>query len=66
VQKTLFSELDETEQRIYELIINEGEMTIDSICRSLDLPVNKLSSLLLQMEFKGIVKFYPGNVYRVK
>ena len=37
----------------YELISKEGEMTIDSICRTTGIPVYKLSSLLLQMEFKG-------------
>ena len=64
VQKTLFSELDETEQKIYELIMKEGELTIDQICRSLDFPISKLSSQLLQMEFKGLIRCYPGNVYR--
>jgi len=64
VQKTLFSELDEMEKLIYEVIIKEGEMTIDNICRTIEIPVYKLSSILLQMEFKGMVKCYPGNVYR--
>ncbi len=64
VQRTLFSDLDESEKTIFELLIKEGEQTIDTICRSLDIPVHKLSSLLLQMEFKGIVKCSPGNVYR--
>lgn len=64
VQKTLFSEMDETEQKIFELIMKEGEMTIDNICRTLDFPINKLSSQLLQMEFKGLIRCYPGNVYR--
>ena len=64
-QKSLFSDLNDTEQRIYELIMKEGELSIDNICRTLEIPVNKLSSLLLQMEFKGVVKCYPGNVYRV-
>jgi DNA processing protein len=64
VQKTLFSELDDTERLIYELISKEGELPIDSICRSLEMPVYKLSSILLQMEFKDLVKCYPGNVYR--
>jgi len=64
VQKTLFSELSEPEQKIYELIMKEGELTIDSICRSLEIPIYKLSPLLLQLEFKGVVKCYPGNVYR--
>jgi DNA processing protein len=65
VQRTLFSELDDQEKAIYELISKEGELTIDSICRTLDIPVHKLSSQLLQMEFKGILKCSPGNVYRV-
>jgi DNA processing protein len=65
VQRTLFSELSETEQKIYELITREGELTIDLICRILDLPINKLSAELLQMEFKGLVKCFPGNVYRI-
>src|SRR5450759_1942987 len=64
VQRTLFSELDDTEKLIYELLTKEGELTIDTICRSLEIPVYKLSSLLLQMEFKGLLKCSPGNVYR--
>jgi len=64
VQKTLFSEMNDSEKQIFELISKESELTIDAICRSLDMPVYKLSPLLLQMEFKGLVKFYPGNIYR--
>jgi len=64
VQTTLFSEMDETEQRIFDLIRKEGEVTIDQICRDLDIPISKLSSRLLQMEFRGLVKCFPGNVYR--
>jgi DNA processing protein len=65
VQRSLFAELNDTEKSIYELISGEGELTIDTICRSLDLPVFKLSSLLLQMEFKGVIKCYPGNIYSI-
>ena len=64
VQRTLFSELDPTEKSIFELISAEGEIAIDSICRSLELPVFKLSAILLQMELKGLIKCYPGNIYR--
>jgi len=64
VQRSLFSELDETEKLVYELIAKDGEITIDSICRTLGIAVYKLSSLLLQMEFKGMVKCYPGNIYK--
>jgi DNA processing protein len=61
----LFSELDDTEKLIFELLSKENELNIDAISRSLDFPVHKLSSILLQMEFKGLVKFYPGNIYRI-
>jgi DNA processing protein len=64
VQRTLFSELDDHEKLIYELLVKNGEMNIDAICRSIEIPVYKLSSLLLQMEFKGLLKCYPGNLYR--
>jgi DNA processing protein len=64
IQKTLFFDLSETERRIFELLSKQGELTIDTICRSLDIPVYKLSSLLLQMEFKGLLKCSPGNLYR--
>lgn len=64
-QKSLFpTGLNADEQNIYNMIMKEGEATIDSICRSLNIPVQKLSSALLQMELKGIVKCYPGNLYR--
>ncbi len=65
VQRSLFSDLDDQEKMIYELISKEGELAIDFICRTLGIPVHKLSSQLLQMEFKGIVKCYPGNIYKV-
>jgi DNA processing protein len=64
VQRTLFSDMDESEKQIFELLMKHGELNIDTICRSLEIPVYKLSSLLLQMEFKGLVKCSPGNVYR--
>jgi DNA processing protein len=64
VQRMLFSELEDNEKLVFELISKEGELPIDVICRSLEMPIYKLSSLLLQMEFKGLLKCYPGNLYR--
>jgi len=64
IQKTLFSDLDENEKIIYELLVSQGEQTIDAICRTTGFPVHVLSSMLLQMEFKNSVRCYPGNVYR--
>jgi DNA processing protein len=65
VQKALFSDLTDREIQICELLHKKGEMTIDTICRSLEIPVFKLSSMLLNMEFNGILKCLPGNIYRL-
>ncbi len=65
VQRTLFNELSDSEKLIFEEVSRNGEMNIDHLCRAVDIPVYKLSSLLLQMEFNGLIKCYPGNLYRV-
>jgi DNA processing protein len=65
VQKSLFAEMDDTEKNVFGVIRELGEPTIDTICRTLDIPVYRLSSILLQMEFKGIIRCYPGNIYRI-
>jgi DNA processing protein len=65
VQRTLFNELSDSEKIIFENLNKIGEMNIDHLCRVVDIPVYKLSALLLQMEFNGIIKCYPGNLYRI-
>ena len=65
VQRLLFSEMSDVEKIVYEKINKDGEMNIDTICRSTGIPVYKLSSMLLQMEFNGIIRCYPGNIYRI-
>ena len=64
-QQLLFSELSDDERLVFENINREGEMNIDHICRVTNIPVYKLSAMLLQMEFNGIIKCYPGNIYRI-
>jgi DNA processing protein len=65
VQRTLFSDLNDTEKLVYELLGKQGGLTIDTICRSLEIPIFRLSPTLLQMEFKGLLNCYPGNIYRL-
>lgn len=65
IQQTLFVELNDDEQKIYDIIVEGGEADIDTICRTSGIPIYKLSPVLLQMEMKGLLKFYPGNIYRI-
>lgn len=64
LQRVLFSDMSDPEKMIFDLLSKENELTIDAICRTLEIPVQNLSPLLLQMELKGLVKFFPGNLYR--
>ncbi len=58
-------ELDPEEKRVAALLTGLGEADADTIHRSTGIPVFKLSQVLLQLELKEIVKFSPGNIYRL-
>jgi DNA processing protein len=64
-QKKIFSELSPDEELIAMLLTEMGEADTDTIHRSSGIPVFKLSQILLQLELKEIVKFSPGNIYRI-
>lgn len=65
VQKELFIELNNDEKLLIDLIRADGNATIDILAIRSDMPVSKVSSLLLNLEFKGIVRCLPGKVYRL-
>ena len=63
IQKQLFVQLNEEEQKIYDfLLINEKQL-LDVISVNCNIPVYKLSSILLQLEMKGVVKPLPGKLF---
>ena len=60
-QHTLFLELNIEEKSLVDLLNQYGSMNIDSICNTITLPVSKVSSTLLNLEFKGVLKSLPGT-----
>jgi len=66
IQTSLFAELSDDEQEIYALLRQypDGIQT-NELAMKLAKPFSKISSLLLEMEFKNLVKCLPGNVYKV-
>jgi DNA processing protein len=64
VQKQLFLELKPDEETLVE-ILKEKTVNIDDICLIAKMPMSKVSSLLLTMEFSGIVRSLPGKMYRL-
>ena len=63
IQKQLFVDLDHTEQKIYDYLIQGGKQLLDSIALDCQLPVFKVSSTLLGMEMKGVVRPLPGKLF---
>lgn len=64
-QKTLFIELDEEEKILIGLLKENTSLTIDQLAVQSNVPVSRTSSVLLNLEFKGMVKCLPGKVFRL-
>ena len=63
VQKQLFVELDDNETMIYNYLLKEGKQTLDIIALHNNIPIFKVSSLLLNMELKGVVRPLHGKMF---
>jgi DNA processing protein len=57
--------LNDNEERIVCALRGMGNMHIDEISSVAEMPVFKISSLLLSLEFAGVVKSLPGKMYRL-
>jgi DNA processing protein len=66
VQSSLFVELTGDEERIANLLRENGELFIDQISSELTLPVSRISAMLLSLEFKNVVLAMPGKMYKLK
>ena len=65
IQRELFIELNEVEQKIYDLLHKKGAQLLDVISLECTIPIYQLSALLLQMELRGILKPLPGKMFEL-
>ncbi len=63
-QIPLFQELNEEEKKIADFLMNE-EKVLDDIFIQTEIPLSKLSYLLLDMEMRGILRAMPGKRYGI-
>jgi DNA processing protein len=62
-----YSKLTEEERTVIEtLTLTKEGLIIDELSWKSQIPLNRLASLLLNLEFNGIVKTLPGKKYRLK
>ncbi|MFY9153851.1 MAG: DNA-processing protein DprA [Prolixibacteraceae bacterium] len=65
IQTSLFAELTPEEQKLIDLL-KGGDRFVDEITMETKISMSKVSALLLELEFKGLVISLPGKMYRVK
>ena len=65
IQKQLFISLDNDEQKIYDYLLKTGKQLLDVIAIECDFPVYRISSILLNMELKGVIRPLPGKLFEV-
>jgi DNA processing protein len=66
VQQQLFLDITDEEKMVVDLLKQHDRSFIDNISRDAGMPVNKISSMLLNLEFKGVVEALPGKMYRLR
>lgn len=66
IQQELFITLTDQEQTIYNHLKENGKQALDLIAIDCNIPLFQLSSILLQMELKGITKPLPGKMFELQ
>lgn len=65
IQKQLFVELTDEEKLIYNYLKANDKQLLDVIALECNLPIYKLSSILLAMELKGVLRPLPGKLFEL-
>ncbi|NLP57063.1 DNA-processing protein DprA [Lutibacter sp. B1] len=63
IQKQLFVELTEIEEHVYDFLLQNGKELLDIISVNCQLPIHQTTSVLFNLEMKGVVKPLPGKLF---
>ena len=65
LQQELFPDITEEEQRIVKALAGTDSKQINILAVDTALPMGRLTSLLFNLEMKGIVRLLSGGCYRL-
>jgi DNA processing protein len=65
VQKTLWVELTEDEEKVFRYLSENGSQLLDLIALETQIPVYQIATILLQMELKGVIRPLPGKLFEL-
>ena len=66
IQRELFPELSEEEKKIVQVLHrNPDGIQINTLIVETNIPINRISAILFELEMKGVVRALAGGVYRL-
>ena len=65
VQRNLFLDLTPEESLVVQVLGSRGDLHINTLVVEANIPVGRMSSLLFELEMKGVVKALVGGVYHL-
>lgn len=65
IQRDFFPVLSEEEDCIVRILSRQGDLHINTLVVEANLPVNRVSALLFELEMKGVVKALVGGLYHL-
>lgn len=63
VQRNLFPDLSDDEQKIVGILRKEGALQINSLVVESAIPVAQVNALLFELEMKGVIRVMAGGMY---
>ena len=66
IQRQLFLDLSDEEEKIVQLLQNNPDgVQINTLVVEVNIPINRVSALLFELEMKGVVRAMAGGIYRI-
>ena len=66
IQRSLFLDLNEDESHIVELLAKQEEgVHINTLVAEANMPINRISPILFELELRGIVRPLVGSIYKL-
>ena len=65
IERSLFPNLTPEEQAVVDVLAQTDMLKADMLAVQTDMPISRITSLMFELEMKGVVKLYAGGVYHL-
>ncbi len=65
IERTLFPQLSEDEEHLVRLLQDTNDLPINTLSVQSDMAIGKVTSVLFQLEMKGVIRTMAGGIYHL-